>query len=213
MYWVDAVGIDQRNTEERNHQVTLMADIYRSARQVVIWQGEEADGSRLVFDHWREWQDAQNRQSASRVSLVNPPSCQGETWGAFRNLVRKPWFSRTDTLDWHDFATPIGFWKAKGLSHLIHGLNSYTLVHNLNNLTQSSPPSPRDVLQCSRFCFTTDPKDRVFGVLGLLDYLKVKVDYKLPLKDIFREFARAIIQKTQRLDVLHWVPVEAFILR
>ena len=35
--WVDALCIDQANTEERNHQVRMMADIYSCAKVVIVW--------------------------------------------------------------------------------------------------------------------------------------------------------------------------------
>ncbi|KAF0319668.1 hypothetical protein GQ607_013148, partial [Colletotrichum asianum] len=37
--WVDAVCIDQNNRKKRGHQVQQMGDIYRQARQVVVWLG------------------------------------------------------------------------------------------------------------------------------------------------------------------------------
>lgn len=37
--WIDAVCIDQSNKEEVNDQVAMMADIYRKAKQVVMWLG------------------------------------------------------------------------------------------------------------------------------------------------------------------------------
>ncbi|TGJ85655.1 hypothetical protein E0Z10_g3126 [Xylaria hypoxylon] len=38
--WVDALCIDQSNTEERSEQVSSMGDIYRSASGIVVWLGE-----------------------------------------------------------------------------------------------------------------------------------------------------------------------------
>ena len=35
--WVDALCIDHGNTEERNHQVTLMDAIYSKSRDVESW--------------------------------------------------------------------------------------------------------------------------------------------------------------------------------
>jgi hypothetical protein len=53
--WVDAICIDQENTEERNHQVRLMATIYSNASQVVAYLGptsEHTNGSiDRVIDH------------------------------------------------------------------------------------------------------------------------------------------------------------------
>jgi hypothetical protein len=44
-FWVDAICINQQDVPERNSQVRLMRDIYRSAAKVVSWLGPEADGS------------------------------------------------------------------------------------------------------------------------------------------------------------------------
>lgn len=37
--WVDAICINQKRPEEKNHQVPMMSDIYGSARRVCIWIG------------------------------------------------------------------------------------------------------------------------------------------------------------------------------
>lgn len=47
--WVDAICINQDDLAERGQQVARMRDIYRSAWQVVIWIGPEADDSPLAL--------------------------------------------------------------------------------------------------------------------------------------------------------------------
>lgn len=47
--WIDAICINQQDVAERNHQVSLMRDIYASAWQVVVWLGGEADDSDLAI--------------------------------------------------------------------------------------------------------------------------------------------------------------------
>ena len=37
--WIDAICTDQANIQEKNHQVPLMADIYRRAEHVYVWLG------------------------------------------------------------------------------------------------------------------------------------------------------------------------------
>src|ERR1700712_3032416 len=37
--WIDSICIDQTSTEEKNHQVALMGDIYKMGEKVVIWLG------------------------------------------------------------------------------------------------------------------------------------------------------------------------------
>jgi hypothetical protein len=37
--WIDAISINQADTQERNHQVRLMGTIYRVATHVLVWPG------------------------------------------------------------------------------------------------------------------------------------------------------------------------------
>src|ERR1700753_1696292 len=47
MLWVDAICIDQRSLQERNHQVRLMGHIYSKATTVIAWLGSFRTGSCL----------------------------------------------------------------------------------------------------------------------------------------------------------------------
>ncbi|OAL43075.1 heterokaryon incompatibility, partial [Pyrenochaeta sp. DS3sAY3a] len=38
--WIDALCIDQQNTQERNHQVQQMGNIYSRAKTVLLWLGD-----------------------------------------------------------------------------------------------------------------------------------------------------------------------------
>ena len=49
--WVDALCIDQKNTEERNHQVSLMDAIYSKPRGVLSLLGEQSETSHLAITH------------------------------------------------------------------------------------------------------------------------------------------------------------------
>lgn len=51
--WVDAICIDQVTTSERNHQVSLMAEIFSGAVRVLVWLGENSDGSNELMDKIR----------------------------------------------------------------------------------------------------------------------------------------------------------------
>lgn len=43
LYWVDQICVDQHNIFERNHQVSLMKDIYTQAAKVLAWLGVSDD--------------------------------------------------------------------------------------------------------------------------------------------------------------------------
>jgi hypothetical protein len=40
-FWIDAICIDQNSIAERNHQVSLMSDIYSQAERVLAWLGRD----------------------------------------------------------------------------------------------------------------------------------------------------------------------------
>jgi hypothetical protein len=42
LLWTDAICINQTSIPERNHQVSMMGDIYRSATRVLVWLGLES---------------------------------------------------------------------------------------------------------------------------------------------------------------------------
>ena len=86
--WVDAICINQEDTQERSQQVQLMGEIYTRAQQVVAWVGEES-----VVD-------------VAILELVNPKESDtsvedfGGIGALFRGIValssfiKRPWFSR-----------------------------------------------------------------------------------------------------------------------
>jgi hypothetical protein len=47
--WIDAICINQRDNEEKSHQVQQMGDIYRAACLVVGWLGPAADSSDMAL--------------------------------------------------------------------------------------------------------------------------------------------------------------------
>jgi hypothetical protein len=43
LVWADAICIDQTNNSERGHQVNIMGEIYRTARNVVVYLGKSTE--------------------------------------------------------------------------------------------------------------------------------------------------------------------------
>lgn len=53
LLWIDALCIDQRNDEEKEHQIQLMYQIYACASCVIVWLGEENDESDQALEDLR----------------------------------------------------------------------------------------------------------------------------------------------------------------
>lgn len=66
----------------------------------------------------------------------------------------------------------------------------------------------QDLLEVMRNCrpkHSSEPGDKVFGVLGVLVEKvrnEIKVDYGIPVKDIYTNVFRTIVEKTNSLDIL-----------
>ncbi|KAF5618358.1 heterokaryon incompatibility het-6 [Fusarium sp. NRRL 52700] len=219
--WVDALCINQSVHGERNQQVRIMGDIYKSARQVVVWLGDAADDSHLVFQHLND-----ENIPDSFHSDASPPEDKRQAWSA---LVKRPWFFRTWVIQEIALAKRAvmmcgeeeTLWKnvdigykpdfsngAKGLStsrdsgddHPIKGFDPDSHVWSLRRLGVGS--DPMGILKYSRVCQTTEIRDKIYGILGLFEPGFIPVDYNLPVEDIFRQFTEAVIKLTKNLSIL-----------
>jgi hypothetical protein len=72
--WIDALCINQKDVHERNKQVAIMGKIFHYASKVLVWLGEAADDSDLVFDYMKsldnedcEWDGPLNSKSAEAI--------------------------------------------------------------------------------------------------------------------------------------------------
>jgi hypothetical protein len=106
--WADAVCINQADTAEKNLQVALMPTIYRSAAEVLVWLGKDAEedqdswpGSaertKMAFDFAKSFA----RVAFGDLALYVKARSLGEGYPdaddevrAFLNLLSRKWFSR-----------------------------------------------------------------------------------------------------------------------
>lgn len=107
--WIDAICIDQDNLQERNTEVGRMGRIYSSARQVVVWLGEESrDSSVAIRTLTNLGSDIDVRSEDSEYHIVPRKGCKAFvldrdhpamrswalSWIAIRSLLNRPWFMR-----------------------------------------------------------------------------------------------------------------------
>jgi hypothetical protein len=80
--WVDAICIDQENSQERAHQVRYMAMIYGKAHRVNVWLGDADEDSDRVFDEMhanRKWTTSLGHETTQQAVLA---------------FLARPWFRR-----------------------------------------------------------------------------------------------------------------------
>jgi hypothetical protein len=97
---LDQICIDQNRVKERNQQVSMMGDIFKSARKVSVWLGEDCDDSRAGMQLAKQLLHiAQHRHITNlSVSDLEPhglPRRGHKRWVALAAILRRPWFWRT----------------------------------------------------------------------------------------------------------------------
>jgi hypothetical protein len=100
--WVDAICINQADLQERNHQVTLMRDIYGKGNQTTVWLGEEEDesGTAMKLIHHlaeHEYDDIIYAELTFRKLTTIQSQLAAKFprgFDAFFRLLLRPWFRR-----------------------------------------------------------------------------------------------------------------------
>ncbi|EXJ76255.1 uncharacterized protein A1O5_00763 [Cladophialophora psammophila CBS 110553] len=102
--WADAICIDQRSdSEEKNHQVKHMGEIYKNAQKVFVWLGSDKDGiAKDCFDMLKSWNLYLDKQldvykKPRKIPPLQPPRhlCNDAKQGEkLTKLMGLPWFRR-----------------------------------------------------------------------------------------------------------------------
>jgi hypothetical protein len=146
--WVDAVCINQRDNDEKNNQVPMMAKIYGDADLVYVWLGGEENRSKEAIKF------IQNRvlNLNDFDDLVKDKRTSKE-WNALLALMQRDWFSRrwivqeialakdavilcgNDSIKWLDFADAISLFneveaRTRGLSEIMRAEEAYGHLPN-----------------------------------------------------------------------------------
>jgi hypothetical protein len=112
--WADAVCINQSDVTERSQQVSIMATIFKKAKLVLVWLGEDAEGrsvEAIDFLHFMElWIDknAMPMEAGHLGSKVDPDTFtyhEKTQWTRLARLFNVPWFRRVWTVQEIGFAT------------------------------------------------------------------------------------------------------------
>lgn len=174
--WIDSICINQGDTKEKSWQIGLMKDIYRSATQVLCWLGAVAPpvGTWHGIDKVRDAADIICNDFFFRVWIIQEISLA-------RKIVMR---TRTDSCSWSDGV--VGTCRDQGPAFALYGENQFGLpaeimprlkqgIKNMGGIESfraSLSESPDGIsisellvrsveFQCS------DPRDRVYGLLGL----------------------------------------------
>jgi hypothetical protein len=103
LVWADAICINQDDNTEKGHQVKRMGDVYKNAKEVLVWLGRDSEGiAEDCFNLIRDTTEYLDRhleihgkiENIPEITLTSPISFDKSRWNKVRKLVGMPWFSR-----------------------------------------------------------------------------------------------------------------------
>lgn len=196
--WIDAVCIDQDNIRERGHQVDLMPRIYRSAVRTFAYVGEASEDSDLVLRNLAKgiWTPPHlldpffARPYFSRVWVVQEVALSksiamvcGDTAVEWTGLMQGEYMRQIYTSSYYEtFPTLFRLGRQ-------HYLGVATLL---------------DALSLGRSCNASDPRDKVFGLLGIVsEESRLPANYSLSTAEVYTQIVMHLLKDQQwGLDVI-----------
>ena len=214
-FWVDQLCIDQANVSERNHQVSLMADIYSQAERVVSWLGicpgpcitslrfpNEASGpqdphhinfTKAIFTHlanstyWdRLWAVQEVLLAEDNLFVCGSQSATAEDIAIYeRNEEALDAYIECQTSDEH-----LRMYHLKELSISLGGppeQRVYTLVEAFSSFAN---------LECS------EVRDHVYALQSLVaPQHRIIADYRIDRKDLFKQVIKSCMAQLTRDEI------------
>lgn len=214
LLWIDAICINQPNLKERNAQIGKMCDIYHSACSVIVWLGEPASNDFTYSDlniiitltmhgtkaWWRRTWTVQEIVVSKVVSVL-----YGDvemSWTQFVDIFET--ISGVVTVPRERKVGIVARDSRKMDSAFSIALASLRAIRQ-GHIGTPLPNSLRDWLLRAQARVASDPRDKVFGILGLVDKpdkFYVVPDYSRAVEQVYTEAVFSNIMQEHTLDIL-----------
>lgn len=235
--WIDALCVDQNNIAERNHQVALMGNIYKGASKVLIYLDCATYNLTALFEWLRlkeiNWESPKSRlhpeRNSSWISIlqVQVKELLSLRWFHRVWVIQEVALSRAALLMTENDEVILDGETVTRLQDIRRKKleDNFATVRGHNDLSLPGPllwmPGWRelqrpDLLECllaTQDCSESDPRDKVYGILNLLDdeaQSLIQVDYALDILTVYmhatvstiiqRRDTRALLYACKRCD-------------
>lgn len=230
--WVDAICINQSDLGERSQQVSIMKQIYQGCQRCLLWLGEATPeierGMELArtiesinfhVDCVPSRENSISKEDfAALRALFLTPEVWKRVWvmqevAVARDVIlvagslELPWNVLDKFLERE--SPPDAFHKTFGHSGppSAHSLRYPQVIHHQRliekDLEGRQAASLMDVIARFRPTKSTDPKDKLYALLGLAtNTMGIVPDYRKSVAQVFLGFALAQINASGNLDLL-----------
>lgn len=228
--WIDALCINQESDAEKTRQMRFMRDIYGKAMMTIVYLGPETGESTRVLNHLLS--NSSKVQSTLVGGNLDPDWMRNiEVWAGFRDdLMSSKWFTRVWTVQeliasqkvivkCGDVEVPwdlfVAAWRVVRALPVGHATKDY----------YTPEPDAIEVLESFRTMYMQgtachlkflidafahrgckDPRDKVFGLLGLAS-AEILADldglgYENTMKEVYTTVTVYVLQKTASVDFM-----------
>jgi hypothetical protein len=235
MVWVDALCINQNDVRELNEEVKRMRTIYKAARDVVVWLGQEENGSERAIELIKMLSKSCKDGTGEALGQELHTSSDlfaADVWRCFGQFLNRPYWdclwimqeiilgnSQTPVLcgnrvvQWGQIFHAVYTFASRHIEIIFSkieqecdeagvrysGLNRNKIIHlwrygDVRDGQLSPPLMP--LFDLSRKSQTADPRDKIYGLLGLLPlevFNTIQPDYNLEVSEVYISFAKAWI--------------------
>lgn len=228
--WVDAVCINQHNIHERNHQVRSMGDIYSKASQVLVWLGSGSENEfkaidmieRYAADSELHWAAEENTFSFIHLFIFLNNEWWSRIWTVqeavlarriiyqcgHRQLPHSVMLRMSHNFGKHTTSVRCCTTKHGRSIGPAHA-NLTTAMNRVQDLVSFQEQSTKgnlpfdEVASQFRTRRATDPRDKVYGLLGISQGVSTaSIDYRLSPVQVFEATTREFLDNRKNLDLL-----------
>lgn len=208
--WVDSICINQEDTNERSNQVSILRDIFSRASCVLMYlgpstnQGDDAMKALSTISSLKSYEP--------EVELTHVES------QAIDNLFSRRYFSRIWVIQEIAVARMVTMYCG---DHSLTWTSFNTLripnqhfstipkwLLEYSQLEMGVTARPKDLLallDATYNCSSTDPRDKVFAILGLVSgawYEGLTPDYNLSLEEVYTGVAGYVLLQQKNAEIL-----------
>lgn len=181
--WIDAVCIDQDDVSERGHQVQLMPKIYSGARSVLVYIGEP-EAKHNISSAIGHLGENPNSANSRFITSLKERYYFSRLW-----TLQEIALARTATMICGDETVP---WDTLRSAAAGFPKRLLPIALRFEKHIYANPDNLLDLLLLARQCQASDPRDKVFAILGLLPSGRIddiEADYTLTTEQVYTRVA------------------------
>ncbi|KAL6233108.1 hypothetical protein BDW75DRAFT_216076 [Aspergillus navahoensis] len=203
LLWVDALCINHGDPKERNAQVRILREVYSRATKVIAYVGDECSNIGPAMNFLKEI------TTFHPTLQEHPLTISKEVQSSFWKLLRQPYFSRLwvlqETLMARELELVCGGVSAPWPKRSFIDTSGLDVPSWLSRDSKWYPFTAQDLLHVlveGSVYRCSDPRDKVFAVLGLMGEKLITPDYRLPTESVYIGIAAYFAMNKHTTDLL-----------